>query len=191
MNPLRITVCVCVAIFLLVVATDRSLGATPDQPPTRENNSVDFARDVYPILQRSCLECHGEQKQEGDLRLDIRDEALRSGIIEVNRSDDSELLRRILLPRGDDEVMPAIGDPLTKQQISIIRRWIQQGAPWPDDFKAGKHWSYIAPVRPQLPVVSDGQWVKSPVDRFVLRRLQDDKLCPSARATPPRKSTTF
>ncbi|GAA4445238.1 PSD1 and planctomycete cytochrome C domain-containing protein [Novipirellula rosea] len=184
MIPLRITACVCVAIFLIVAATDQSCGDAPDQPSTPKKKSVDFARDVYPILQRSCLECHGEQKQEGDLRLDVRDQALQSGTIEVDSPADSELLRRILLPRGDDEVMPAIGDPLTRQQISIIRRWIQQGAPWPDDFKANKHWSYIAPVRPQPPAVSASQWAKSPVDQFVLRRLVDEGLSPSPRATP-------
>jgi hypothetical protein len=148
--------------------------------------AVDFARDVYPILRRDCFECHGPKKQEGDLRLDLRANALGSGVIEAGEPADSELLRRIQLPRNHDELMPAIGDPLPKRQTEIIRRWIQQGAEWPEDFKAEPHWAYIVPQRPTPPTVSGAEWAKSPIDRFVLKRLQEKGLTTSPRATPEK-----
>ena len=181
MNSLRVTVCACFAIQIVLANSGRSY-AEPDQPSAHKKKAVDFARDVYPILQRACFECHGEQEQEGGLRLDLREEALDSGTIEANHPNDSELLRRIMLPRGDDDVMPVIGDPLPKRHVAIIRRWIQQGAVWPEDFEAGKHWSYVAPVRPKLPEPTDTQWVRSPIDRFVLRRLTEEGLKPSPTA---------
>ncbi len=148
--------------------------------------NVDFADDVFPILQRSCVECHGAEKQEGDLRLDRRQDVLDSGTIEAGNPNDSELLRRVILPRGHDEVMPAIGRPLSKKQVTVIRRWIQQGAVWPKDFQVGAHWAYVLPQRPNLPDVSDSKWARSPIDRFVLRHLDEEGLRPSAKATPEK-----
>lgn len=182
MNPLRITVYVCLTIFPIGLAADHPSQTATILTPADTDEPVDFARDVHPILKRSCLECHREHKDEGGLRLDSRDDALDSGTIEVDIPDDSELLRRILLPRGHDDVMPAIGDPLTKKQTSIIRRWIQQGAHWPKDFKAGKHWSYIAPVRPQHQELPSTPWAQAPLDRFVYRRLTEEGLQPSPKA---------
>lgn len=97
-----------------------------NQPAT--SATVDFSRDVYPILQRACLECHGESKQEGGLRLDLRSEALNSGVIDLTQPASSELLQRISLPRGHDLIMPAIGEPLSKRHVATIRQWIEQGA---------------------------------------------------------------
>lgn len=155
-------------------------------PADQKVQEVDFARDVYPIFRRSCFECHGPEKQEADLRLDQRDSVLESGAIEAGRPEASELLRRVLLPRGHEEVMPAIGDPLPRPQIAAIRRWIEAGAVWPDKVEVARHWSYVAPERPALPVVSDAEWVATPIDRFVLKRLQDEGLSPSPRAMPEK-----
>src|SRR6185312_10536391 len=86
--------------------------------PTRD---VDFARDIFPIFQRACIECHGPKRQEGELRLDLRDKALQGGasgpIVVVGKPAESELLRRICLPKGDTEIMPALGQPLSKRQV--------------------------------------------------------------------------
>ncbi|MCC9606205.1 PSD1 and planctomycete cytochrome C domain-containing protein [Blastopirellula sp. JC732] len=149
--------------------------------------SVDFAGDIFPILQRSCIECHGPNKEEGGLRLDQRDYALDSGAIEPGSPEESELLRRIVLPRGHDDIMPAIGEPLNKNQVAAIRGWIKQGAIWPKDFQEATHWSYVAPKRPALPDVSNPNWVQSPIDRFVLHRLDEAGLTPSAPATPEKR----
>ena len=167
---------------LSVLAILPELEAAKPEPVAAKPKQVDFARDVFPIFRRSCIECHGPEKQEADLRLDQRESTLESGSVEAGKPGDSELLRRILLPRGHDEVMPAIGDPLPKRQVGIIRRWIQQGAIWPDKVEVDRHWSYIAPQRPKMPRVQDSKWAKSAVDHFVLQRLQDEGLSPSPRA---------
>jgi hypothetical protein len=181
MNRLLATAVLTLAA-MIAAANSRSVSAAkPDQ-----KRAVDFAQDVYPILRRACFECHGQEKQEGDLRLDRRDDALEYGSIEPGNPDDSELLRRILLPRGHDEVMPAIGDPLPKRQIAIIRRWIQQGAMWPEDFKVEQHWAYLAAQRAKPPAVTNPDWTMSPIDRFVLKRLEEEGLSPSPQATPEK-----
>jgi mono/diheme cytochrome c family protein len=171
---------------LICLATSGSALAAEKLEPSKTSR-VDFARDVYPIFRRSCIECHGPEKQEAELRLDQRVVALESGSIEAGKPGDSELLRRILLPRGHDEVMPAIGDPLPKRQIAILRRWIQQGAVWPDKFKVNRHWAYVAPRRPAMPQVQDSKWAKSAIDQFVLHRLQEEGLSPSPEAAPEKR----
>ncbi len=166
--------------------------------------TIDFARDVFPILQRSCLECHGEKKQAGDLRLDQREAALTSGILlgDQHGSEDaqsSELLRRVTLPRGDAEVMPAVGEPLAKEDVAILRGWLEQGALWPEDFAVGQHWSYVTPRRAVLDpalssllktapesTVDKAKWGKSPLDLFVLRRLAAMGLQTSPPAMPEK-----
>jgi mono/diheme cytochrome c family protein len=171
--------------FLAVlIGVGGSAPARAAEPNQRQ--AVDFARDVYPVLRRTCFECHGQKKQEGDLRLDERADALGSGVIEPGEPADSELLRRILLPRNDDEVMPAIGEPLPKRQIAIIRRWIEQGAKWPETFEAQQHWAYVVPQRPTSLPMSNAEWVKSPIDQFVLNRLEAAGLTPSPQARPEK-----
>ena len=171
----------CAAGRILPPAT-----SAPPQPRVGKVKLVDFARDVLPILRRSCVECHGSEKDEGGLRLDLREPALESGTIEPGDPQASELLRRIRLPKGHDEVMPAIGDPLPRRDVAVIRRWIEQGAQWPEEVELARHWAYVTPTRPQLPEVPDSNWCRSPIDRFVLARLDDEGLLPSPRATPEK-----
>ncbi|MCA9054004.1 MAG: DUF1549 domain-containing protein, partial [Planctomycetaceae bacterium] len=148
--------------------------------------AVDFSRDVFPIFRRSCLECHGPEKQEGGLRLDRRDESLASVSVVPGRPDESELFRRITLPKGHDEVMPAIGDPLSPRQVATIRRWIEQGADWPEQIEVARHWSYVLPQRPSLPQVSNPNWCRNPLDYFVQQQLDEEGLAPSPRAEPEK-----
>ena len=97
---------------------------------------VDFAKDIKPILDQHCVKCHGEEKQKGKLRLDMKDAALKGGkagpALVAGNVDKSELFRRIILPKTDDDFMPSEGEPLSKAQIDVIREWINQGAVWPD-----------------------------------------------------------
>jgi len=130
----------------------------PEAPPT--GRSIDFTRDVYPVLQRACVECHGPDKQKGDFRLDSRAVAFKAGsggapAIVPGKPDESELVRRISLPKGSDEIMPSRGDPLTKVQIDAIREWVRQGAKWPEGHAPSQHWAYVKPARPSLPAVRD------------------------------------
>lgn len=150
---------------------------------------VDFGRDVFGVLRKACFECHGPEKQEGELRLDRRSDLFDSGTVVSGNPADSELLRRITLPRSHEEIMPAIGEPLSKREISRIRRWIQQGADWPESFQAERHWSYVTPKRPALPELLPNStvpagWRRNPVDDFVAARLTEEGLSPSHDADP-------
>lgn len=98
--------------------------------------AVDFKKDIAPILQKSCIECHGPNKQKGDLRLDTKDAALKGAksgpVIIAGDADKSEAYKRIVLPKGHDDIMPPKGEPLSKAQTDLIKEWIAGGAKWPD-----------------------------------------------------------
>ncbi len=98
--------------------------------------AVDFAKDIVPIFQKSCVECHGPEKQKGKLRLDSKEATFKGGedgaVIVPGQADKSDLYRRVSLPAGHDDIMPNKGDPLTKAQTDLIRDWINGGAVWPD-----------------------------------------------------------
>src|SRR3954468_20274138 len=92
---------------------------------------VDFARDVQPILKSACYQCHGADKQKAKLRLDAKTIALHGGksgkAIVPGRVEQSEIFKRIT-SRDDDERMPQDREPLTAEQIAVIKTWIEQGA---------------------------------------------------------------
>ncbi len=142
----------------------------------------DFEREVYPLLQRSCFECHGPTKQAGDLRLDIRDK-IPARVLGSENAEASELVRRIRLPAGDDELMPAHGQPLLPNQQQILVDWIAGGAVWPADFVAPKHWAYTPPMRPEVPRDFAGQ---RPIDAFVEHQLKQHGLKPAQQASPEK-----
>ena len=97
--------------------------------PALQAAPVDFVRDVLPVFQRTCFECHDAKNAKGKFRLDSRAEAFKKPeLIRAGQAVQSELFRRITLPKGHDEVMPNRGEPLSKSQIEIIRAWIDQGA---------------------------------------------------------------
>src|ERR1700761_3560036 len=101
-----------------------------------EGATVDFVKDIQPIVQDACVKCHGPEKQKGDLRLDSKAAAFKGGkdgqIIIPGQADKSDLYRRITLPDGSDDIMPPKGNPLAKEQTDLIKDWINQGAVWPD-----------------------------------------------------------
>jgi mono/diheme cytochrome c family protein len=151
---------------------------------------VDFARDVRPIFAASCFECHGADKHKGGLRLDARKAALAGGVSGSNivpgKSADSVLVHRLRGHGGEDR-MPLKKQPLSEQQIATIAAWIDQGAQWPDalagdDAEGKTHWSFVAPVRHEPPAVKDAAWVRNPVDRFILARLEKEGIKPSPEA---------
>jgi mono/diheme cytochrome c family protein len=145
--------------------------------------SVEFNRDIRPIFSDRCYTCHGpdQANRKSKLRLDTEDGAKadlggRFGIVPGEPSK-SEVIRRVTAP--DNRRMPPAwaGLPrLTDRQIDLLTRWIAQGAVWQ------KHWSFIPPVRPELPEVSDPHWVRNPIDSFVLARLDREGLRPSPEA---------
>lgn len=96
---------------------------------------VDFSKQVAPVLEQHCIKCHGPEKKKGHLRLDLKAEAFKSDeVIIAGNADKSELVHRITLPAGDDDIMPAEGDPLSKEDQELLKSWINEGAKWPDDF---------------------------------------------------------
>src|SRR5262249_32275566 len=148
------------------------------------------------LFRQFCYECHGSESARGQLRLDRKDLALRGGVsgpvIEPGNSEGSRLVHRIL-GLNDEQRMPRGREPLSPAQIALIRRWIGQGAAWPDEVGAdndkttpSRHWAYIPPVRPQPPTVSNPAWVRNPIDNFVLARLEKEGLTPSGEA--PRET---
>lgn len=147
---------------------------------------VDFSRDIHPILQRSCFECHGTQKQKSGLRLDVRAAALTGGdsgaVIKPGDSAASEMVRRISLPSSDEEVMPNRGPVLTAAEVTTFRRWIDQGAVWPDNVRPPPHWAFVKPVRPAVPAADTKGWVRNPVDAFILARLEQERMRPAPEA---------
>ena len=118
-------------------------------------SAVDFVKDIRPVLQRACFECHGAEKQEAGLRLDRRDAAFQGGdsgrVLVPGKPDAGELIRRVSLPRGHDEAMPPRGKPLSAREIKLLREWIASGANWPDNADSATHWAYVKPVRPAVP----------------------------------------
>lgn len=104
--------------------------------PAFAQEKADFQKDVLPILRDSCLSCHGPEKQKAKLRLDTKADALKGGkdgaVIKPGDGAASELYRRVILPKGNDEVMPPEGEPLSKAQADVLKAWIDQGATWPD-----------------------------------------------------------
>ncbi|MBI3191596.1 MAG: hypothetical protein HYZ36_02945, partial [Pedosphaera parvula] len=97
---------------------------------------VDFAKDIQPILQQTCVKCHGPEKQKGKLRLDTKEATFKGGasgeVVMPGKADKSDLYRRVILPKGHDDIMPSEGEPLSKAQADLLRDWINQGAAWPD-----------------------------------------------------------
>jgi hypothetical protein len=153
--------------------------ATPLAPA-----SVDFARDIRPILSENCFACHGpdDKARKAKLRLDTREGAfsrLRGGghAVVPGKAAASELLARITTDDASERMPPPkSGKKLTPRQVALLKQWVEQGAPW------STHWAFEAPRRPHLPRVADTAWPRSPMDRFILARLEKEGLRPSPEA---------
>jgi mono/diheme cytochrome c family protein len=174
-----------IALVCLVLAGALEAGL-PSQQAERpvEVKKVDFVRDVQPIFERSCLACHGPNTQMAGLRLDAKQSVFAKAVVPGN-SAESALYRRVA-GIGDVARMP-MGGRLADDQIATIKSWIEQGADWPDSIgvkitATKTHWAFVPPQRPALPVVKNPAWAKTPVDRFVLARLEKEDLARSPEA---------
>ena len=152
---------------------------------------VDFERDVFPILEQNCFECHGSESREGGLRFTNRVDALElndSGkpAIVPNNVAASELIARVT--SDDTEIaMPPDGKRLSTTQVATLKRWIEGGADWPTSASSlSRHWAYVAPERPQRPIVADSSWPRNDIDYFVLSRMEEEALSPSPVAPRER-----
>ena len=146
-------------------------------------SALDFSREVLPVLQRACFECHGAEEARGGLRLHEA-AALQAGgkhgaVLVPGQPEASELLRRVSLPRTDKEAMPRRGTPLTVAEIERLRTWIADGAEWPANAALARHWAYQPPVKAPVPAGAP-----HPVDAFITTRLKAGGLAPSPPAAP-------
>jgi hypothetical protein len=145
---------------------------------------VDFDRDVLPILSAHCFACHGPDasKRKADLRLDVRSSAVADqggpAAIVPGRPAESELIARITA-KDERRRMPPVktGPRLKPEQIQLLRTWIEQGAPYTE------HWAFLPPRRPLVPRVQDGTWPQTPLDSFILHRLEQQNLRPAPPAS--------
>ena len=189
------TLAVAILSFTTVLASAAGLAADPVPAvlPAAAAGTVEFAKDIQPILAGSCFSCHGPEKQKGDLRLDSAETLRRGGesgqVIVAGKSAES-LLIQLVAGLQPDKKMPAKGDPLTAEQIGLLRAWIDQGARWPESGpeseKGGsKHWAFKAPVQPTIPAIKNAKWPRNDIDRFVVARLEKEGLAPSPEADRP------
>ncbi|GMU37784.1 MAG: DUF1553 domain-containing protein [Phycisphaerae bacterium] len=203
-NPLvrgccRATLAALIACAAGVITADpaASFGVAEETDPTRprpadrvttsasrEPDAINYDRDIRPILSDRCFKCHGPDAatRQAGLRLDERESVTeaRDGRTAVlpGRAEDSELWRRIA---SDDpaEVMPPPDSnkrPLSPSERELIRRWIEAGAEYTP------HWSFVPPQRPTVPEVENEDWCVTPVDRFILARLEAEGATPSPEA---------
>lgn len=148
-------------------------------PSGERRAEVDFLREVKPILAEKCLACHGPDEPEADLRLDTADGAFAdlggyAAVVPGDR-EDSELWYRITTDDEREAMPPAEhGKALTEEEVDILGRWIDEGAPWQE------HWGFADWREVTPPAVRDEDWVRDPIDRFVLARLEEVDLGPAA-----------
>ncbi|MBX9681569.1 MAG: DUF1553 domain-containing protein [Gemmataceae bacterium] len=160
--------------------------------PLAATRMIDFAKDIEPLLAKHCIECHGPKKQRSDLRLDSRAATLQGGTegaaIVPGKSAES-LLIRLVTGMDKDRVMPPKGDRLSKDEIALLRGWIDQGGEWSSTATTEKKtneetwWSLKYLVRPDVPKVFHEHFpIRNPIDAFVLAKLREKSLEPSKQA---------
>jgi len=154
---------------------------------------ADYAKQIKPLLIARCADCHGADEQESGLRVDAAVLTIRGGdrgpSVVPGKADES-LLYQAIAGIGDVSPMPEGEDKLSKAEIALIRRWINEGAKHPADEKiepasvSTDHWAFQPVKRFPLPSVNDTQWGRNPVDRFILAVLEEKGLAPSPEAAP-------
>ncbi len=167
--------------LLVLAATAQKQNAVPIKPIKKELvNSHLFESKIRPMLLDACIACHGKEHPQGNLRLDVP----------VTLEAAKEMLVRVK-GEGGKQRMP-IGNPLSKDKIAAIEQWVNEGAKWSQSkpleaatlTERGKtHWAFQPLKRPKVPAVLAKNWVQNPIDAFVLKRLEAQKLKPSSSAT--------
>ena len=160
-------------------------------PPEPVPQTVQFNRDIRPILSDKCYRCHGPDSgtRRAGLRLDdaaaVLKDAVRTApadgglkVIAPGDPDHSAVLRRITAT-DPARRMPYGEEPLAPREVALIRRWIEQGAQFEP------HWAFSAPVRPEPPAAWNAAWLRNPIDAFILDRLEREGLQPSPAADRP------
>lgn len=148
---------------------------------------VDFVKEIQPIFRDRCYDCHGAETREAGLRLDQRGNAFAgsdSGQVIIPENAAESLLFQLVSGEDEDRLMPPDGENLTAAELSLIEKWIDEGAAWPAGVDPTKeqndHWAY-QPLQRSLPADSklSGQ---HPIDQFILAQLRNKKIEPSPMA---------
>ncbi|HYF00085.1 MAG TPA: PSD1 and planctomycete cytochrome C domain-containing protein [Planctomycetota bacterium] len=165
---------------LLSLSWDVDAGAA-----SRNDEAVDYLRDVKPVLKERCYACHGALKQKGKLRVDTVAAMLKGGAVLPGDSSRSPLVQRMLEPDPDVR-MPFEGAVVPAREVARIKAWIDAGARAPaaeePEPPPSAHWAFRPPVRPAVPAVRNPGWVRTPIDAFILSALERDGLSPAPPA---------
>lgn len=158
---------------------------------TSAGEAVDFAREIAPIFEEHCIRCHHPENKQADLSLDTFRDLEAQTYVTPGRPDESYLLEVVTAADGRPAAMPKEGEPLTAEQKGRLRRWIAEGAKWPDGLvlrqrsKADSTWWSLQPLAAEEPPDAAGlpaRWTANPIDRFVYRKLAEQGLTPSPPA---------
>ena len=142
-------------------------------------DEVNFSRDIRPLLSGKCFSCHGpdEESREADLRLDSFESATESNAIVPGDPMRSEVVRRILSEDPDEQMPPRSSNKsLSNDQKKRLIQWVKSGA------KYEQHWSFVPPTLHAIPEAADDEWSRNEIDRFIVARLNEERLTPSAAA---------
>ncbi|TWT92428.1 PSD1 and planctomycete cytochrome C domain-containing protein [Stieleria varia] len=156
---------------------------SPDGQLSDTTRTLQFNRDIRPLLSDRCFQCHGpdEKKRESGLRFDIAESATQDmggyQAIKPGDAEASELVARITADDPDTKMPPPeSGKSLNANEIEILKRWIDQGAPFEE------HWSFAPIVKPTIPQAPHGEWAINEIDHFISRALKQHSLDPSPAA---------
>jgi mono/diheme cytochrome c family protein len=186
-SPRTLRICLLLAPAALAVAA-WTLGPGPQSrtaaADTPKPATIDFIKQIRPILSENCFACHGpdEKQRKAKLRLDVKEGAfgkLRHGGFAVvpGKPGDSEMISRISSDDPEEKMPPPkTRKTLKPEQIALLKQWVEQGAPW------AEHWAFVAPKKPELPKVRNPMWERNPIDAFILARLDAAGLAPSPEA---------
>lgn len=181
----------CVFLPHVVEAQDKP----NDNKALEQSVQVDYLKQVKPLLASRCYACHGALKQQAGLRLDTVVFATRGGdsgpVIVPGDANKGLLLERVATTDVAERMPPEHeGEPLTREEIDLLRGWIGAGAVAPVDEKPEadprSHWAFQPIVRPPVPHLADTKWVRNPIDAFVASEHQQRQLRPQAEATRTR-----
>ena len=170
-----------VLCLLLLCAVAPAVRAADPPPAAGAASPVDFGRDVLPVLSDYCFQCHGPdaKTRKAKLRFDDKDSPFDRGVIVPGKPKESAIVERIT-STDPDVVMPppSLKRKLSAQQIDALTRWVEQGAKWTT------HWAFEPMAKPLVPPPDpkSAEWVKSPIDAFVLARLSRERLTPAPPA---------
>ncbi|GAB3707794.1 hypothetical protein GCM10027592_42260 [Spirosoma flavus] len=159
--------------------TNFAFASVNTSQPLTDKQVQDLNLEVRAILAHNCYSCHSATKTKGELRLDKKELIFKGGehgaILKPGHPDDSEMMRRIMLPADDKEAMPTKGKRLTEKEVALLSFWIKAGAPWPSGpEKSLYRVADLAPRLPDLPPATAD--ITNPVDRLVNAYFQKNKI---------------